>query len=36
MGRNIKERIFTPPGMNSSDLSVKNMEQDDDASLAIA
>ncbi len=30
---NIKEKIFTPLGMSRSNLSVKNMEQDDDASL---
>lgn len=30
---NIKERIFTPLGMNRSNLSVKNMVQDDDASF---
>ncbi len=30
---NIKGKIFTPLGMSRSNLSVKNMEQDDDASL---
>ncbi|HRP56501.1 serine hydrolase [Agriterribacter sp.] len=30
---NIKEKIFTPLGMSRSNLSVKNMGQDDDASL---
>jgi CubicO group peptidase (beta-lactamase class C family) len=30
---NIKEKIFTPLGMSRSNLSVKNMEKDEDASL---
>lgn len=30
---NIKEKIFSPLGMSRSNLSVKNMENDDDASL---